>query len=269
MHLNITGPRVGMIAAATAGTILLTGAGVAAVPDSSGAAGQVVKLCYSKKAADTKDGGAALSYFTPGVNKKQCAKGQKLLALKLGGTQSSPAPAAATTSSTSAQPQEQAQPSLIGGSVGPQGPAGPQGPQGPPGPALGGYLYRYTTGKLAALVNGRLRLPAAGPLLDWAVDETDSEFTALKAGVYRISYQLDLGLALGFNNGSVQINRRAGSKLAEVNGSDTDAEAETSFAGRDILIKLNEGDVISIQTKGLKIFGGTLMIMRIAELDGS
>lgn len=269
MRLNITGSRVGMVAAATAGAIVLTGAGVAAVPDSSGASGQVVKFCYSKKAADKKDGGAALSYFTPGVNTKACAKGQKLLTLNLGSTQAAPA---ATTNSTQTAQQQDQQGGLLGGTAGPQGPAGPmgpQGPQGPAGPALGGYLYRSTTGKLAALINGRLRLPSAGPVLDWAVDETDSEFTALKAGVYRISYQLDLGLALGFSSGSVQINRRSGQSVAEVNGSDSDAKAESSFAGRDILIRLTEGDVISIQTKGLKIFGGTLMIMRIAELNAS
>lgn len=269
MRLHITGTRAGMIAAATAGAILLTGAGVAAVPDASRASGQVVKFCYSKKAADTKAGGAVLSYFTPGVNAKRCAKGQKLLTLKLAPRAAAPAaPAASTDSSAPAQGQ---QPGLLGtpGPQGPQGVQGPAGPQGPPGPALGGYLYRSTTGKLAGLINGRLRLPQTGPLLDWAVDATDSEFTALKAGVYRIAYQLDLGLALGFNNGSVQITRRAGQKVAEVNGSDTEARAETSFAGRDILIRLNEGDVLSIQTKGLKVFGGTLMIMRIAELDAT
>lgn len=268
MRLNITGSRLGMVAAATAGVVVVTGAGVAAVPDSSAAGGRVVKFCYSKKAADKRDGGAVLSYFTPGVNTKQCAKGQRLLTLSIPGAQAAPAPAPAASTSTSTSPSSD-QPSLLAGQQGPPGPQGPAGPQGPPGPALGGYMYRYTTGTVASLINGRLRLPAAGPLLDWVVDETDSEFTALKAGVYRISYQLDLGLALGFSSGSVQINRRAGTKVAEVNGSDTDAEAETSFAGRDILIKLNEGDIISIQTKGLKIFGGTLMIMRIAELDAS
>jgi hypothetical protein len=34
-------------------------------------------------------------------------------------------------------------------------------------------------------------------------------------------------------------------------------------------VKLTEGDILAIQTKGLKIFGGTLMITRVADVAAS
>ncbi|MGQ0624310.1 MAG: hypothetical protein ACT4PP_06600 [Sporichthyaceae bacterium] len=300
--MRTAGARTAMIAAGTAAVVLLTGAGVSAVGAAPKANGNL-KLCYSKADAASRDGGATLSIFTAG-NKKRCAKGQKLLTLRQGqiaatgagadgaagvdgragatGVAGATGPAGAAGPAGPAGPAGAAGAPGAPGTQGPAGAMGPAGPQGPAGPALGGYLFRYTQSKARQVLSapGAIMLPSAGPVLGWAANAASSTFTAAESGVYRIVYQVNLGVSgpatVSLRNGSATIAGSASSvsTVAEDGEAPTvrttvdgalGAAGSVAFTGREVLVSVNKGDLISLFATAGKVVGASLVIERIAS----
>lgn len=140
------------------------------------------------------------------------------------------------------------------GAVGPQGPQGDPGPAGPPGAdgqdgasGFGDYGFAGNTASpvIAVVLGGTsVPLPDVQNLSGVVPDGTNTNFTVATTGVYRVSYSVEMTVALLVSS-RVSVNGTPSNALTE-----SPALAVSDLDG-DAIISLTAGDVLSLELFGL------------------